>query len=146
MPTTPSGLIVIGPLTEVTTELKTDADPDAPKIGDYGTYQDDLIDADGNKIGEVFGRAEAVYIRPSDGHSFAWYIEDITLPDGTASYEGPLDTTLARTGTPVRVPIVGTGGRYAGLLGTREVTIVNSKLYVDVKFVFFPEIQADERP
>jgi Allene oxide cyclase barrel like domain len=136
----PSGLIIIGPLTEVTTELKVgDGTLGAPKVGDYGTYQDDLIDADGNKIGEVFGRAEGVYQRPSDGHLFSWYVEDITLPDGTAVYEGPLDVTLAQTGAPLRVPIVGTGGKYDGLLGTREVTVVDPKRYVDVKFVFFPE-------
>jgi len=110
------------------------------KIGDYGTYQDDLLDADEKKVGEVFGTAELVYQRPSDGHFFGWYIEEITFPDGTARYDGPLDTTLARTGVPVKIPIVGTSGRYEGLLGTREATIIHSKLYVNVKFVFFPDV------
>ncbi|MEX5634711.1 allene oxide cyclase barrel-like domain-containing protein [Parafrankia sp. FMc2] len=137
----PSGLIIIGPLTEVTTELKLgDGVLGAPKVGDYGTYQDDLIDADDKKIGEVFGRAEGVYQRPSDGHLFSWYVEDITLPDGTATYEGPLDVTAAQSSVLLRFPIVGTGGRYEGLLGVREARVLNPKLYVDVRFVFFPEV------
>ncbi len=145
-------LIVIGPLTEVTQELKmvSSVDQDAVETGDYasvkigdsGTYFDHLIDADGQKVGEVFGRAEAVYRRESDGHFFSWYREEITLPDGTALYEGPLDTTAAIAGGVVRAPIVGTGGRYEGLLGLREVRVANAKLLTDVKFVFFPGYSA----
>jgi Allene oxide cyclase barrel like domain len=148
VPLDTESLIVIGPLTEVTQELALVQEVDqaaveggdysSVQIGSHGTYRDDLIDERGEKIGTVFGYAEAVYRRPSDGHVFSWYHEEITLPDGTAVYDGPLDTTLARQGGLTRVPIVGTGGRYEGLLGTREIKVKHAKLLNDVKFIFFP--------
>jgi len=147
-----SELIVVGPVTEVTQDIQLTGDLDqgaieagdysSIKIGTLGTYFDHLIDADGQKIGELFGRAEAIYKRESDGHLFNWYHEEITLEDGTALYDGPLDTTEARKGGITRLPIIGTGGRYEGLLGVRELRVTNARLLNDVKFIFFPDFSA----
>jgi hypothetical protein len=148
VPLETGSLIIIGPLTEVTQELSLakgvdqaaveSGDYSSVQIGNRGTYYDDLINEQGEKIGTVFGSAEAVYRRPSDGHVFSWYHEEITLPDGTAVYDGPMDVTLARQGGLMRGPIIGTGGLYEGLLGTREIKSAHARLLTDVKFVFFP--------
>jgi hypothetical protein len=150
MTTSTDQIIVVGPLTEVTREIQMHSAADeksveagdytAVKIGDYGTYEDDLIDADGQKIGTLSGKVEVLYQRPSDDHVICWYREEIRLPDGTALFDGAMDFTAAIHGELMRGLIVGTGGRYQGMIGIREVRSVNAKLLTDVRHIFFPNL------
>jgi hypothetical protein len=48
------------------------------------------------------------------------YEEAIELPDGTLRSSGTIDRQLMLGGEWARFPVIGTGGKFLGLTGTRE--------------------------
>ena len=109
------------------------------KVGDALIYFDEIYDADGATIGHVVGMATATEVLPN-GHLMTHYEEAIELPDGTLRSSGDQDRQLMLAGELVRHEVVGTGGKYLGLTGTREwavaspVADLNHRLDGNVRF------------
>ncbi|MGW1752488.1 allene oxide cyclase barrel-like domain-containing protein [Streptomyces sp. NPDC002092] len=105
---------------EIVVKVVDDVEVSDPKVGQTGTFDDELYDETGAQIGTSHGSFRIEYVRPGDGGLLTYYTEDITLRDGTIHAEGWADFNDVRTSEWVYYPATGTGGRYAGLTGFRK--------------------------
>ncbi|MEU9609704.1 DUF6531 domain-containing protein [Streptomyces sp. NPDC048057] len=112
--------IVIKVPKEIVAKVVDDVEVSDPKVGQSGTFDDELHDESGTLIGTSHGFFRIEYIRPGDGGLMSYYTEDITLDDGTLHAEGWADFNAVRTSEWVYYPVTGTSGRYEGLSGFRK--------------------------
>ncbi|MGW0604790.1 allene oxide cyclase barrel-like domain-containing protein [Streptomyces sp. NPDC002640] len=96
------------------------ANPPVHGPGDWDTYDSTFVTADGEHVGSLKGTGRILYERSADAHLMMYYREEITFPDGTAQTAGWVDGTAILGGAWQRFPIVGTGGRYEGMIGLRS--------------------------
>lgn len=94
------------------------------RIGDAGTFYNEIYDENDTVVGRTVGITVAVYRRESDGHLMNDYKEAILLPEGTVCTTGTIDRDALLRGEPVRLTAVGVGGTLGGLTGTREVRLL----------------------
>ncbi|MDJ1137468.1 allene oxide cyclase barrel-like domain-containing protein [Streptomyces iconiensis] len=112
--------IVVKVPKEIVTKVVDDVEVSDPKVGQSGTFDDELHDENGKLIGTSHGFFRIEYVRPGDGGLMSYYTEDITLDDGTLHAEGWADFNDVRTSVWVYYPLTGTSGRYEGLSGFRK--------------------------
>jgi len=92
--------------------------PEAPEAGITGDYMSKVLDSAGTQIATVTGgRIHILGERPSDGHLMDHAKEDIALADGTIHAEGVFDLNILMDGGWQGLPLVGTSGRYRGMIG-----------------------------
>ncbi|MEV7188938.1 hypothetical protein [Kitasatospora sp. NPDC093102] len=89
--------------------------------GDRSTHTDEFFTADGTSVGHLVGHSWKVVNQPSNGHLMAFYREEITLPDGEVQTAGWIDVNAILAGEWQVLHAVGTGGRYVGKVGVREL-------------------------
>ncbi|MGF1428125.1 allene oxide cyclase barrel-like domain-containing protein [Kitasatospora sp. LaBMicrA B282] len=95
-----------------------DLPPAGTSVGDYATFHDNVLDANGAVIGTRDGTATIAWADPSTGHLIAVYDATFTFGDGSVESAGTIDTVAANSGTPTTISGFGLSGRYLGLTGT----------------------------
>lgn len=137
--------IVIQDITEQTLRFES-VGTRSPRMqtGDGATFYNEIYDSDDNVVGDTVGLVIAVSVQPSDGHILTEYTEAINLPGGTLRSSGVVDRDALLSGTPIRVDVVGTSGKYAGRKGFRECRLLppyppTQDSRVSVKIVFYDD-------
>lgn len=117
--------VVLENLTEKTIRFESVGSGNiAMQVGDGGTFYNDIYDADDNIVGNTVGIVIAVSQDPSDQHVLTEYVEAIQLPEGTLRTSGIVDRIAMFGGAPIVLDVVGTGGAYLGMTGTRECRLL----------------------
>ncbi|WP_050502808.1 allene oxide cyclase barrel-like domain-containing protein [Streptomyces monomycini] len=88
--------------------------------GDRSTHTDEFFDADGASVGHLLGHSWKV-LKQADGRLMAFYREEIDLPDGQIQTAGWIDVNAILAGEWQALHAVGTGGRFLGKVGVREL-------------------------
>ena len=92
--------------------------PDAPKADITGDYMSKVFDSSGDQIATVTeGRIHILGERPVDGHLMDHATEEIAFADGNVHAEGIFDLTKMMEGEWQGLPLMGTSGRYCGMIG-----------------------------
>jgi len=117
--------IVLDNLTEQTIRFESVGSGNiAMQVGDGGTFYNNIYDADDNIVGNTVGMVIAVSQRASDQHVLTEYVEVIQLADGMLRTSGTVDRIAMFGGAPIRLDVVGIGGAYVGMTGTRECRLL----------------------
>lgn len=114
-------------LTEVVVKLVYSGGT-TPAVGETGSYDDDLYDAQGDLIGTADGTADILFQSPINGDLYSLYDQQITLPGGTVHAIGLVDVNDEIAGDWVTIAAWGTSGRYLGLVGTRSWKAISHTL------------------
>jgi allene oxide cyclase-like protein len=120
-----AGNEVIQDLTEQTLRFEA-VGTRSPRMqtGDGATFYNEIYDSDDNVVGDTVGLVIALSVQPSDGHMITEYREAINLLDGTLRSSGVVDRDAMLSGTPIRLEVVGTSGKYLGRKGFRECQLL----------------------
>lgn len=108
-----------------------------PSVGDSGTYLDRLYDPAGKLAGTVYGLISVPYKLPN-GDLIEHADERITLPDGTFEAAGLFNVTQAEQKVWQFLPLVGTGGRYQGMVGKRYFQILEFRHSLNARVEMCP--------
>jgi hypothetical protein len=91
-------------------------------VGGSATYFDYLKDAHGKRLATVYGSAN-VPSRLENGDMAEYSDERIEFSDGAVEAQGIYNITEAEKGAWQYLPVVGTEGKYRGMIGKRHFQI-----------------------
>ncbi|MFI7426439.1 hypothetical protein ACIBPB_05585 [Micromonospora sp. NPDC049836] len=112
--------IVLDGLTEVVEKMVIHAGPDGPGPGTIAEYTDALLDAEGQRVGTITGRAVVLDMLP---HMWQLHRNVTEFPDGSMEAVGVVDATSIVQGLTATIPVTGLSGRYAGRTGFRTLVL-----------------------
>lgn len=92
-------------------------------VGLHVEFEDDLLDADGNKIGTASGIG--VVFADAEGNMMQLFNAMDYFPDGTIAWSGACPHDMANITQEHSVLAVGASGRYLGKVGTRHFAFVD---------------------
>lgn len=108
------------------------------QIGAHVEFDDELFDADGNKVGTSTGLS-VIFAAP-DGSMMQLFSGTDEFPDGTVVWTGACPSEPSDIASEHSVVAVGSSGRYLGKVGTRkfqflekpseDLTIIRTSIYL----------------
>lgn len=135
----PQGCVVLDDLSETIVDgTENELGGPFPSVGDSGTYLDRLHDRSGNQVGTVYGLINVPFALP-DGDLVEHSDERIDLPDGSVEAAGLFNVTQADGHKAWQfLPLVGTSGRYRGMVGKRHFQILEFRHSLNARIEMCP--------
>ncbi|WP_103337399.1 allene oxide cyclase barrel-like domain-containing protein [Amycolatopsis sp. CA-126428] len=137
-PQVSEGCVVIDNLSETIVDgTENELGGPFPSVGDSGTYLDRLYDPAGKPAGTVYGLINVPFALPG-GDLIEHSDERIELPEGTIEAAGLFNVTQAERKVWQFLPLVGTGGRYQGMVGKRHFQILEFRHSLNARIEMCP--------